>query len=167
MSSGKQVLLHFLKKYSQQKQKPEDLEEVSENLRVGFLVHGSTQKEMWHNVDAIEWGDEKSADGERFVGQGLKVKNKDIPFAELFEYIVWNSESEIPKEVQERFPNLTQKEYASATHLMSLILSSVEYWDDLSEVENNGKLDHEVVEGYLESYKKKLGYYREDPEGYF
>ena len=167
MPSGKQVLLHFLRKFSLKKQKKEDLNEASENLRVALLLHGSTPEEMWHNVDAIEWGEELTDDKKEVIKQGLKIKNKDIPITEVFEYMTWDSDDEIPKKVADRFPELTQSEYYSATRIMSLLLSSMEWSDWLSEVENNGKMDFEELEKYLTSYKKKLKLFREAPDEFF
>ena len=166
MASGKQVLLHFLKKYSLQKTKKEDLTEASENIRVGFLLHGSTPKEMWQIVDTIEWGEETAHESDEVIGQGLKIKDKNISLPELFDYMTWESEHKIPKRVAKRFPELTQSEYHAATRIMGLVLSSIEWSSWLSEVENGGKLDPAELDRYLKSYKEKLGYYRKDPENY-
>jgi len=166
MPSGKQVLLYFLKKYSLKKTKKKNLQEVSENLRVAFLLHGSTPKEMWQNVDTIEWGEEIDKDDDSIISQGLKIKDKNIPLTELFECMIWNSDKKIPKKVAKRFPNLTQSEFYSATRIMSLLLSSIEWSNWLSQVENGGKMDFKELEGYLKSYKEKLNYFREDPENY-
>ena len=166
MASGKQVLIHFLKKYSLQKTKKEDLADASEDIRVGFLLHGSTAKEMWRIVDTIEWGEETADESDEVISQGLKIKDKNISLPELFDYITWESEHKIPKRVAKRFPELTQYEYYAATRIMGLVLSSIEWSGWLSEVENGGKLDFVELDNYLKSYKEKLGYYREDPENY-
>lgn len=80
--------------------------------------------------------------------------------------MTWESEHKIPKRVAKRFPELTQSEYYAATRIMGLIFSSIEWSQQLTEVENGGKLDSVVLDRYLKSYKEKLGYYREDPENY-
>lgn len=49
MPSGKQILLSLLTEYSQ-KQSDSG---CSENLRAGFLIHGSTPDHMWADVDNI------------------------------------------------------------------------------------------------------------------
>lgn len=167
MASGKQILIHFLKKYSLQKIKKEDLVDVSEDIRVGFLLHGSTPKEMWQIVDTIEWGEETAEESDEVIGQGIKIKDKNISLPELFDYITWESEHKIPKKVAKRFPELTQSEYYAATRIMGLVLSSIEWSKQLSEVENGGKPDSVELDKYLKLYKEKLGYYREDPENYF
>lgn len=167
MASGKQVLLHFLKKYSLQKTKNEELDDVSENIRVGFLLHGSTPKEMWQIVDTIEWGEEIDNENNEVISQGLKIKDKSVSLTELFDNITWESENKIPKRVAKRFPELTQSEYYAATRIMGLVLSSIEWSGWLSEVENGGKLDAVELDKYLKSYKEKLEDYREDPENYF
>lgn len=166
MASGKQILIHFLKKYSLQKTKKEDLIDVSEDLRVGFLLHGSTPKEMWQIVDTIEWGEETADESDEVINQGLRIKDKNISLPELFDNMTWESEHKIPKRVAKRFPELTQSEYYAATRIMGLIFSSIEWSQQLTEVENGGKLDSVVLDRYLKSYKEKLGYYREDPENY-
>jgi hypothetical protein len=167
MASGKQILIHFLKKYSLHKIKKEDLVDVSEDIRVGFLLHGSTPKEMWQIVDTIEWGEETADESDEVIGQGIKIKDKNISLPELFDYMTWESEHKIPKKVAKRFPELTQSEYYAATRIMGLVLSSIEWSKQLSEVENGGKLDSVELDKYLKLYKEKLGYYREDPENYF
>ena len=167
MPSGKQILLNFLKKYSLQKTKKEDLVDVSEDIRVGFLLQGSTPKEMWQIVDTFEWGEETADESDEVINQGLRIKDKNISLPELFDYMTWDSEHKIPKRVAKRFPELTQSEYYAATRIMGLILSSIEWSQQVSEVENGGKLDPAELDKYLKSYKEKLGYYREDPENYF
>ena len=166
MASGKQILIHFLKKYSLQKTKKQDLIDVSEDIRVGFLLHGSTPKEMWQIVDTIEWGEETADESDEVINQGLRIKDKNISLPELFDNMTWESEHKIPKRVAKRFPELTQSEYYAATRIMGLIFSSIEWSQQLTEVENGGKLDSVVLDRYLKSYKEKLGYYREDPENY-
>lgn len=166
MASGKQILIHFLNKYSLQKTKKEDLVDVSEDIRVGFLLHGSTPKEMWQIVDTIEWGEETADESDEVINQGLRIKDKNISLPELFDYMTWESEHKIPKRVAKRFPELTQSEYYAATRIMGLIFSSIEWSQQLTEIENGGKLDSEALDRYLKSYKEKLGYYREDPENY-
>ena len=167
MASGKQILLHLLRKYSLQKTKNEDLADASEDIRVGFLLHGSTPKEMWYNVDTIEWGEEIDEDSNETISQGLKIKGKDISLTELFEYLTWDSDIKIPSKISKRFPELTQSEFYSATRIMSLILTSIEWSNWLSEVENNGEMDYVELDKYLKSYKEKLTSFREDPEKYF
>lgn len=155
MPSGKQVLLHFLNKYSLALQKEEDLAEASENLRVAFLLHGSTSNAMWHHVENIEWGTEQS--DKQHIKQGLKIKNKDISLSELFEYITTEDDT-IPQQVKERFPDLLLNEYKSAMRMMSLLLKSIEHSSWLAQVENKGILDMEQLEKSLIAYKKNLNY---------
>lgn len=167
MPSGKQVLLYFLQKYALKKQKKQDLKEASENLRVAFLLHGSTPKEMWHTVDSIEWGEEIADNSSKVLRQGLKIQNKDIFLDEIFEYMTWNADEKIPEEVSTKYPDLSQSEFYFATRIMSLIFSSIEWSDLFSEVEDNGELDFNKLESYLKSVRKKLNLFREDPENYF
>ncbi len=89
MASGKQILINFLKKYSLQKTKKKDLVDVSEDIRVGFLLHGSTPKETWQIVDTIEWGEETADESDEVINQGLRIKDKNISLPELFDYMTW------------------------------------------------------------------------------
>lgn len=175
MPSGKQVLLHFLNKYSLALQADEDLSEVSEDLRVAFLLHGSTPPDMWTHVDNIEWGSERYDDHDVEVygankndvyRQGLKIKGKDIMLSDLFEVITWEDEK-IPEDVAERFPDLTIGEYKSAIHIMWLLFKGLEYNATLAKVENNGQLDMEQVGRWLISYRKKMKLFREGPDDFF
>ncbi len=164
MPSGKQVLLHYLEKYSLNFQDNEDLSDVSENLRVALLLHGSTSNEMWYHVDNIEWGNEINEE-DKIIKQGLKVKDKDIMLSELFKYMTWDDEK-IPKNVSDRFSSLDIKEYKSAIHIIWLLLKSIEHSTWLSSVENNGKMDFEELQKYLVSYKKKINSFRKDPNDF-
>ncbi len=161
MASGKQVLLHLLEKYSLSFQEKQNLSEVSEDLRVALLLHGSTPPEMWYNVENIEWGNEQSKKNKISI-QGLKIKGKDIMLSELFEQITWDEEK-IPNRVSERFTELTIDEYKSAIHIIWLILKGIEYSDSLSQVENNGVMDFEQLDRWLVSYRKKMNLFRENP----
>ncbi len=62
MPSGKQVLLHLLEKYSLHLHEEKDLSEISEDLRIAFLLHGSTPEHMWYDVENIEWGNDYPPD---------------------------------------------------------------------------------------------------------
>lgn len=165
MPSGKQVLLHFLEKYSLAFQEEEDLSEVSEDLRVAMLLHGSTPDEMWYNVENIEWGNKRDSEDE-IATQGLKIKGKDILLSELFEeiqQIIWDNKK-IPTRVAKLFPQLTADEYKSAIHIIWLLLTAMEYSRYFSQVENGGQLDLEKVEKSLISYKRKMKLFRENPK---
>ena len=164
MASGKQILLHLLNKYSLKFHKKEELEDISEDIRGGFLLHGSTPPDMWRNVENIEWGNKLNEEN-KVISQGLKVRGKDIMFSDILELIIWDNEV-IPKRVAKQFPDLTIDEYKSVTHLIWLLSKSVEYSTWLSEVENNGKLDIEYMERLFISYRKKMKLYRKNPDDF-
>ncbi|UGS19921.1 hypothetical protein [Flavobacterium cyclinae] len=166
MASGKQILLHFLNKFSLKKTNKEALAEASETIRVGFLLHGSTPKEAWQMVDTIEWGEEIEEESQEVISQGLRIKDKNISLTELFDYMTWDSDAVRPQKVGERFPELKQSEYYAATRVMALVLSSIEWSSWLSEIEQDGKIDPSELEAFLTSYKEKLKNYRNDPENY-
>lgn len=164
MPSGKQVLLHFLEQYSLALQNDEDLTEVSENLRVALLLHGSTPDHMWYTVERLEWASELDEDKKEVTRQGLAIKGKKIFLSDLLYHIT--EDENIPKTVKEAFPELTQEEYNSATHVMYLMLSAMDWSKYDSQVENDGKLDLEALEKFKKSYKKKLKYFRDDPKDF-
>jgi len=162
MPSGKQVLLHLLEKYSQQLQNDEDLSEVSEDLRIALLLHGSTPPDMWFHVERMVWLTE-TTEISSFTStkQGLGIKREKLFLSELFARMT--ESREIPENVQSVYPELSEDEYESATHVMWLLLKSLEFSSNLNEVEDNGKLDVEQWEKWKVSYRKKLAAFREDP----
>ena len=166
MLSGKQILLHLLNKYSLQLQQKEDLEEVSESIRTGLLMHGSAPAGRWKELAMVEWGEERSEDEEEVIMQGLHVKGKNIPLSDMFEEILEDADYQMPAKVARRFPDLKQEEYEAATLVMALILSSVEWHAWTAGVENGGKMDAEALNGYLTAARKKWQLFREDPENY-
>ena len=160
MPSGKQILLSLLQDCSQRLVEGEELEEVTDRLKAGLLLHGSTPDEMWFHAERVAWIS-KIEDGE-ITKQGLGLKDKGIFLSDLFEYIVWNEE--IPQQVQKEIPNITQKEYTSAIHIIWCLLSSLQWFSCLSSVENAGKLDEYTAERLITSYRRKLAMFRENPD---
>lgn len=162
MPSGKQVLLYLLQKFSQKVQNEEDLFEVSEDLRAALLLHGSTPDHMWFNVERIAWLSEEDEDGP--IRQGLGLRGKNIFLSDIFESMTYDDE--IPENVKRDFPNLTKDEFTSATDIMWLLLSSTQWFDCLSSVENNGQLDMKQVKDWMISYRQKMNLFRKDPADY-
>jgi hypothetical protein len=159
MPSGKQILLSLLNECSQRLVEGQDVEVVSEQLKAGLLLHGSTPDEMWFHVDRMAWISENE-DGE-IVRQGLGLREKNIFLSDLFECMVSN---EIPDKVIEEYPNLTKNEYNSATSIIWCLLSSLQFFSQLISVENDGNLDEDQAEKLIDGYRKKLEKFRENPD---
>ena len=159
MSSGKQVLLHLLEKYSQKLQADEDLDEVSEDLRVALLLHGSTPDDMWFNVERVSWL--SKGEDEDVSRQGLGIKGKNIFLSDIFESMSYKAG--LFDNVKDDFPNLTEAEYLSALQIIWLIITATEWFSGYESIENDGKLDFEQMEIYLKSYKKKMKLFRDNP----
>jgi hypothetical protein len=159
MPSGKQILLSLLNECCQRLVEGQDVEVVSEQLKAGLLLHGSTPDEMWFHVDRMAWISENE-DGE-IVRQGLGLREKNIFLSDLFECMVSN---EIPDKVIEEYPNLTKNEYNSATSIIWCLLSSLQFFSELISVENDGNLDEVQAEKLVDGYRKKLEKFRENPD---
>jgi hypothetical protein len=159
MPSGKQILLSLLNECCQRLVEGQDVEVVSEQLKAGLLLHGSTPDEMWFHVDRMAWISENE-DGE-IVRQGLGLREKNIFLSDLFECMVSN---EIPDKVIEEYPNLTKNEYNSATSIIWCLLSSLQFFSQLISVENDGNLDEVQAEKLVDGYRKKLEKFRENPD---
>ena len=160
MPSGKQILLSLLQDCSQRLVEGAEIADVTDRLKAGLLLHGSTPDEMWFHAERMTWLS-KVEDGE-ITKQGLGLKDKDIFLSDLFNYIVWDED--IPRKVKEEIPNITQKEYNSAIHIIGCLLSSLQWYECLSSVENAGNLDQKTSEKLIASYRKKLAAFRENPD---
>lgn len=160
MPSGKQILLSLLKDCSQRLVEGAEIEEVTDRLKAGLLLHGSTPDEMWFHVERVAWLSEIEK-GE-ITRQGMGLSDKSVFLSDLFEYIVWDEA--IPRKVKEEIPEITQKEYNSATQIMWCLLSSLQWYKCLSSVENEGHLDKDASEKLLASYRKKLAAFRKEPD---
>jgi hypothetical protein len=88
MPSGKQILLSLLNECSQRLVEGQDVEVVSEQLKAGLLLHGSTPDEMWFHVDRMAWISENE-DGE-IVRQGLGLREKNIFLSDLSNFRLGN-----------------------------------------------------------------------------
>ena len=61
MASGKQILLSILKELSQNGSSEWNTDS-SNNIRAGFLLHGSSAKYMWPLVERLSWKEITEAD---------------------------------------------------------------------------------------------------------
>jgi hypothetical protein len=159
MPSGKQVLLSVLQKYSQSKQENDDLPAVSERVKSALALHCSTSGETMAKLEKLSWLSESDESG--VIKQGLGLASGDVFLSDLFEELIL--EDEIPARVKKRFPSLTQKDYSDSLDMIWSLLSSLQYWDELSSVENGGQLNHEENEKLLKTGAKALKSFGADP----
>lgn len=99
-----------------------------------------------------------------YYEEGLGIKDTDILLSDLFSVIC--DTEEIPPSVLERFPNISKKQYESATRLIELLLTSLEWNSTDSMVENSGTVNKDEMDHLLSVYRKKLSLYRKDPEDF-
>lgn len=159
MPSGKQVLLKILQDYSQQRLADNDLEQASETIRSALCGLCSTSSETMEEIQEMGWLS-YSDDGE-LVKQGLGLVKADVFLSDLFEELI--EDNEIPDRIKERFPELTQQQYSSGLDMIWWFLSSVQYWEELSPVENGGVLEDDKAKEHLNNYKNWLKRYEKEP----
>lgn len=152
MPSGKQVLLNVLQEYSQNLQCEQDLDEVSMTLKSALCVHCSTSSETTKQINELAWLSQ-SEEG-ALVKQGIGLAKPNVFLSELFETLI--EDSNIPKSVTERFPTLTKDQYSTGLDMIWHLLSSMQYWSELSSVENGGILKTEERDKILSGYRKYL-----------
>ena len=162
MPSGKQILLEVLRDTSQSLTSGSNIEDVAERIRAAMLLHGSTGGEAWNDADDLTWASECDGEG-RVLKQGLALKQGYLFLSGLFETIV--EPDDIPTHVSSAHPELTRQQYHRATRFMWLVLSSIQWFEELSSVEGDG-LDSIQAETIIRSYIKKLNHFREHPEDF-
>ncbi|WP_411846036.1 hypothetical protein AAFN60_21225 [Roseibacillus persicicus] len=154
MPSGKQILLSLISEISQRKSTGLEAPSITEQLRASLLLHGSTAADRWHEVADVEWSTEGDS------RQGLALKKSGILLTDLFEEMV---DGPIPESVRRAFPALTEEEYSSATSVMWMLLSALQFFDELESVESGGNLDLEERDRMIGSYTEKLKNFYADP----
>lgn len=163
MPNGKQILLRLLGKYSQEKTPKKELEEVTETVKSGLLLHGSSSHQMWNMTHELAWL-ERSPDQDGIVKkQGLGLRASDFLLSELFGIITENEK--IPAPIKKEFPELSQKAYKAGIHTIWLLIKALEWSESYEEVESE-PFDLKETERLLSIYKRKLIEYRKDPEDY-
>ncbi|NES85805.1 MAG: hypothetical protein F6K10_32895 [Moorea sp. SIO2B7] len=162
MPSGKQILQSVLAELSQSEQTEDSLDFISDRVRAALLINCSTASETWFTVEKMGWISEYEDD--ELIKQGLGIKSKRIFLSDLFEYLV--EDGIIPESVKRRFPDLSQEEFNDATFIIWHILSSLQYWKELSVVENGGVLALKDREKMIESYLRELSLFKENSYEY-
>ena len=72
--------------------------------------------------------------------------------------------SDIPETIKEHYPDLTLRDYRAGFHVISLLITQLHYFPELSSVENNGDLDTRAAEELISNCIAKLKRYRSDPQ---
>ncbi len=86
---------------------------------------------------------------------------KRLLLSDLFEELIEGGK--IPERIKYRFPELTQKQYSSSLDIIWWLLSSMQYWDELRSVENNGVLEKDEADKHINAYKKWLENFENEP----
>jgi hypothetical protein len=158
MPSGKQVLLKVLQEYSQKRQEESDLKNVSEVVKSALCAHCSTSGETMEKISDLGWLS-YTEDG-RIVKQGLGLVKPNVFLSDLFEELI--EDTKIPERVSARFPNITQDQYTFGLDMIWWVLSSLQYWEELSSVENGGVLEESEAKKLINGYKKWLRSYEKE-----
>ena len=154
MPSGKEILLRVLSELSQGATPPAISPEISDKVRACFLLHGSTASESWPAVEHIQWSAENDRQGITYDG---------IFLTDLFEDLTFKDG--IPSHVANKYPELSPERYQEAMRFIWLILSSVQWFKCLAEVENEADSKAQG-DDLLANYIQKLHHFREHPEDF-
>jgi hypothetical protein len=160
MPSGKQVLLRVLTELSQGTLPPPTGEEISDRVKAGFLLHGSTASESWPAVERLEWTEGRDREGEVYR-HGIAYEG--IFLSDLLEELI--TPDEVPAHLAAKYPELSPKKYHEAMGFIWLILSSVQWFSELGSVEE-GSDNKATGEELLSSCVAKLRHFRVHPEDF-
>ncbi len=159
MPSGKQVLLSTIQKHSQKCKTDKELNKTTDEIQSALALHCSTSGETIKKIEQIGWLSEKRK--KEIVKQGLGLLNSEVFLSDLFEELI--EKDTIPKRIKKRFPELTQKEYSVGLDIIWYLLSSLQYWEQLSSVENEGKLDKKEAKKLLKAASRLLKNFKKEP----
>ncbi len=159
MPSGKQILLKTLQEVSQKKQEKSSLLEITEKIKCALMLHCSTSGSSIKQIEKLAWLSKN--EGPKVEKQGLGLKHNGIFLSDLFEELI--SPEKVPENIKVRFPDLAEKDYFDGLDIIWSLLSSLQYWDELSTVENKGVLDEEEADKLLNATSEHLVTYRNEP----
>lgn len=160
MPSGKQILLRVLTELSQGALPPPTGAEITDRVKAGFLLHGSTASESWPAVERLEWSEGRDKDGEVYR-HGITYEG--IFLSDLLGELI--TPDEVPAHLAAKYPELSPQKYHEAMGFIWLILSSVQWFSQLGSVEEDS--DNKVTgEKLLANYMGKLRHFRVHPEDF-
>lgn len=160
MPSGKQILLGVLSELTQGTRTPPVSPEISDKVRAGFLLHGSTASESWSAIEHIQWSAENDAQGNP-VRCGITYDR--IFLTDLFEELT--CPEGVPLHLASKYPGLTPERYHQAVRFIWLVLSSVQWFECLASVEDEADIKTSS-NALLADYIRKLHHFREHPEDF-
>jgi hypothetical protein len=105
------------------------------------------------------WASEQ--EGHETVRQGVALKTHSLFLSDLLETII--APAEIPPHVSAAYPALTQQEYDHATECIWLMISSLQWFQELSAVETGDPAERDRM---INGLRSMLLAYREDPKGF-
>ncbi len=163
MPSGKQILLSVLTELSQHAEGTGRPSDATDALQSALLFHQSTAEETWPKVANTCWLSETEADGV-LVREGIGLGHEGIFLSDIVEQL--RMESVMPASVRARFPSLSQERYGEALETIWDLLSALQYWNQLSSVEDGGHLSLEERNLMLGNMLSKLHLHKADPHDY-
>ena len=165
MPSGKQTLLSLLTAYSRRYSEASDLEEISDLVKAGFLLHGSSSNNMWKTVEDIAWKSHSTEeDGLTVTEQGITLVPSGILLTDLLGVI--SEDETLINHVRETYPEISSDAFQSAMHIIWLLLKSVQWSKAHEEIESEIDTDGVQRKKSLKAYQRKLKDYRKDPKDY-
>ena len=145
--SGKQVMLRILAALSTQAVPEGALAAATKRLRAGLLLHGSTSDDSYANARRLAWVADRDAEGA--VGrQGIGTATGGVLLSDVFETMI--EAPGLKEYVLARHAALTDEDYAALEWAMWLLVSSVQMFPDLLQVET---VD---VDRWIENYAAKF-----------
>lgn len=159
MPSGKQILLFELQKLSQTKTLEADTDQAVERLKSALCLHCSTSSETMEQIQRVSWLSEHDEEG--LVKQGIGLSDSQVFISDLFEEL--STDEDIPMRIKDRFPTLSKEDYSVGMNIIWQLLSSLQYWEELSTVENKGKLEIHESENLMATYTNALKNFEKEP----
>lgn len=164
MTIGQHILLSLLSEYTKSKTPSEELEDVSDRLKAGLLLHGSSSNAMWKTVDELTWisvTDEKKNDTKR---QGLGLKQQNLPLSDVFDLMTQNSN--IPDALKAEYPKLTHEAYQAGVQTIWLLLRALEWSHNGTNNDIADDFNSKMKEDLIASYIRKIEEYKSAPDDY-
>ena len=168
MKSGRQILIHLLNEYSKKFQEKEFEETISDRIKAGLLIHGSSSQQMFEFVEKSAWitqnliVDSKDCGAQR---QGLGLKSQNLLLSDLF-CLITEGEENIPESVKETYPELDKENYKAGINLIYLLLRLFEWNSYNSKIEEQED-NIEEADKMLNNYLRILKEYQRNPKDFF
>jgi len=147
--SGKQILLRILRDLSGKKIPEEFLEDSTDRIRAGLLLHGSTSEENFEKAKTIRWANSLS-DG-ALERQGLAAQNGKVFLSDFFERML--EMPELQSFMVESYDGFKDSDYEAAVWALWALVSAPQMFSELLDVE---AVDSELeLEAWIEKMTQK------------